>query len=62
VLPDKDILICGGRGENLRELHPLVFYAGASGLMTGNYLTTKGRTYKEDLRMIEDLGFSLRET
>jgi biotin synthase len=61
VLPDKDILICGGREENLGELHPFVFYAGASGLMTGNYLTTKGRTYRQDRKMIEDLGFSVRE-
>ena len=60
ALPDKDILICGGREENLGELHPFVFYAGASGLMTGNYLTTKGRTYKQDLKMIEDLGFAVR--
>ena len=60
ALPDKDVLVCGGREENLRELHPFVFYAGASGLMTGNYLTTKGRTYKKDLKMIEDLGFLVR--
>lgn len=60
VLPDKDILICGGREENLRELHPLVFFAGASGIMTGNYLTTTGRKAGHDLRMIEDLGFSAR--
>jgi biotin synthase len=60
VMPDKDILVCGGREENLRELHPLVFYAGASGLMTGNYLTTMGRTYQKDLKMIDDLGFSVR--
>ena len=62
VLPDKDILVCGGRETNLRELHPFVFQAGASGLMTGNYLTTKGRTFEQDLKMIEDLGLSLRQT
>ncbi len=56
VLPQKEIIICGGREANLRELHPLVFYAGASGIMTGNYLTTKGRSLDEDLQMLEDLG------
>jgi len=61
VLPDKDIIICGGRGYNLKELHPLVFYAGASGVMTGNYLTTKGRTLEEDLEMINRLEFHVRK-
>jgi biotin synthase len=60
-LPDKDILICGGREFNLRELHPMVFYAGASGIMTGNYLTTEGMTLQKDLELIERLGFETRE-
>lgn len=45
--------------ENLRELHPLIFMAGASGVMTGNYLTTKGRTLEEDVRLIKDLGLEV---
>ena len=57
ILPDKEIIICGGRVQNLKELHPLVFYAGASGIMTGNYLTTTGRTLEEDLCLLERLGF-----
>jgi biotin synthase len=61
VLPGKDILICGGRGANLKELHPMVFYAGASGIMTGNYLTTSGRALEDDLKMIEHLKFSVRK-
>ena len=56
ILPDREIIICGGRMENLRELHSLIFLAGASGLMTGNYLTTSGRSLEEDLRLIRDLG------
>jgi biotin synthase len=61
VLPGKDILICGGREANLKELHPMVFYAGASGIMTGNYLTTSGRAVEDDLKMIERLQFSVRK-
>jgi len=57
LLPEKDIIICGGRLINLKILHPLVFHAGASGIMTGNYLTTKGNQLKEDLDMIQQLGF-----
>jgi len=57
VLPDTDIIICGGRIPNLKMLHPLVFQAGANGIMTGNYLTTKGNQLQEDLDMINQLGF-----
>ncbi len=60
VLPDKDILICGGREHNLEALHPLVFQAGASGIMTGNYLTTSGRTLEKDLALLRALGLSPR--
>ncbi len=60
TLPDREIIICGGREANLKELHPLVFYAGASGIMTGNYLTTKGRSLEEDLEMLEDIGLRPR--
>ncbi|MFH1068267.1 MAG: biotin synthase BioB [Candidatus Glassbacteria bacterium] len=57
VLPDKDIVICGGREHNLRELHPLVFWAGANGILTGDYLTTRGRRTADDLALLRDLGF-----
>lgn len=56
ILPRKEILVCGGREVNLRDLQPLMFLAGANGTMLGNYLTTKGRSPEEDLRMIADLG------
>jgi len=56
ILPDKDIRICGGREVGLRDLHPLVIWAGANGIMIGNYLTTQGRDYQADLLMIDDLG------
>ncbi|MBW2038335.1 MAG: biotin synthase BioB [Deltaproteobacteria bacterium] len=55
ILPDKDIRICGGREFGLCDLHPLVFWAGANGIMIGNYLTTRGRDHRADLRMIQDL-------
>ncbi|MCB9493900.1 MAG: biotin synthase BioB [Desulfobacteraceae bacterium] len=57
VMPDKEIIICGGRKENLKELYPFVFHAGASNLMTGNYLTTSGEDLENDLRVIRELGF-----
>ena len=61
MLPAKDIVICGGREVNLRELQPLIFAAGANGMMMGNYLTTQGRDSRRDLTMLEDLGLRPRE-
>ena len=61
VLPGKDIYVCGGREQNLRDLHPLIFYAGASGIMTGDYLTTSGRTLEADLQLLSELGLAPRQ-
>jgi biotin synthase len=56
MLPDRDIKLCGGKEKNLRQLLPLAIVAGANSLMTGNYLTTDGRTSALDHEMIADLG------
>ncbi len=61
MLPAKDIIICGGRELNLRDLQCLIFAAGASGMMVGGYLTTKGREPEKDLLMLRDLGLSPRK-
>src|SRR3990172_5680072 len=58
--PAREIIVCGGREVNLRDLQSLMFAAGATGTMAGNYLTTSGRPAEEDVRMILDLGLSLR--
>lgn len=60
LLPRQDLIVCGGREYNLRELHPFIFQAGANGIMTGNYLTTTGRTPAQDRAMIADLGLHER--
>jgi biotin synthase len=59
--PAKEVIVCGGREANLRDLQSLMFAAGATGTMAGNYLTTSGRPADEDVRMIRDLGLSVRE-
>ena len=56
ILPRKEIMVAGGREVNLRDLQPLMFLAGASATMIGNYLTTTGQDPKKDLQMIRDLG------
>ncbi|MBU0971373.1 MAG: hypothetical protein KKC20_12040 [Proteobacteria bacterium] len=37
-----------------------MFHAGASGVMTGNYLTTQGASLDDDMEMITQLGFEAR--
>ncbi|MFZ2089081.1 MAG: biotin synthase BioB [Desulfobaccales bacterium] len=59
TFPDKTIIICGGRQPTLRTLSPLIFAAGANALMTGDYLTTKGRLPDDDRLMLEDLGLEV---
>ena len=56
MMPDREIRVCGGREWNLRELGSWVLLAGADGLMVGDYLTTRGRGWDDDFRMIEDAG------
>lgn len=56
ILPDKDIKLCGGKESNLRQLLPLGIVAGCNSLMTGDYLTTPGRSPDLDIEMIHDLG------
>ena len=56
MLPDKDIKLCGGKEANLRQLLPLGIVAGCNSLMTGDYLTTPGRSSELDIEMIKDLG------
>ncbi len=56
ILPRREIMIAGGRTVNLRDLQPMVFMAGASALMVGNYLTTLNQPVDKDLQMLRDLG------
>jgi biotin synthase len=49
-------MIAGGRTINLRDLQSLIFMAGASALMVGNYLTTLNQPVEKDIQMLKDLG------
>lgn len=57
ILPRTTLRICAGRDKNLGDLASWIFYAGADGMMVGNYLTTAGREPETDLEMIRALGF-----
>ncbi|HIW79598.1 MAG TPA: biotin synthase BioB [Candidatus Bilophila faecipullorum] len=57
--PAADVLVCGGRAVTFGAWQSWIFAAGANGVMTGNYLTTKGCAFAEDAEMLAVLG--LRE-
>ena len=56
ILPRQEIMVAGGRTANLRDLQSMIFMAGASALMVGNYLTTLNQPVEQDLQMLKDLG------
>ncbi len=59
MLPKAEIRIAGGR-QFLGDMQSMIFMAGASGVMIGDYLTTKGRHVEDDLQMIQDLNLQVR--
>jgi len=52
ILPRTDITICGGREITLKDFQSWIFPVGATGVMIGNYLTTRGRDITADREMI----------
>ena len=56
ILPRQEIMVAGGRTVNLRDAQSMIFLAGASALMVGNYLTTLNQPVEKDLQMLKDLG------
>ena len=59
MLPGAEIRIAGGR-QFLGDMQSMIFMAGASGAMIGNYLTTQGRSVADDLKMFADLKLTVR--
>lgn len=59
IFPETPIKVCGGRETGLRDLQPLAFLGGATGMLMGDYLTTEGRSCREDIQMVEDLGLEV---
>lgn len=55
ILPKAHLKIAGGRVLNLRDMQSWIFYAGATSLMVGDYLTTAGRKIEDDMQMLKDL-------
>ena len=60
MLPQAEIRIAGGR-QFLGDLQAMIFFAGASGVMIGDYLTTKGRQVSDDIKMLDDMKLKPRQ-
>lgn len=54
--PAREIIVCGGRLSTLGEEQSWVLASGASAIMTGNYLTTRGCGYRDDDALLAYLG------
>jgi biotin synthase len=59
IIPGALFRLCGGRVENLGELHQMAVKAGLNGVMMGNFLTTLGAEPAEDRAMFEELGLNV---
>lgn len=56
LFPDKNIMVMGGREKILGDFQSWIFFAGASGMLIGNYLITEGRSIEDDHNMLKELG------
>ena len=61
MLPKHHLMVAGGREVVLGEAASLMYMAGASATMVGNYLTTGGTPAEADLALIEKLGRTYRD-
>ncbi len=62
LLPDREVRICGGRAQTLGEFNSFIFLAGADGILSGNYLTTSGRCFEDDIRLVRRQGLEISGT
>ncbi|MEX0887410.1 MAG: biotin synthase BioB [Phycisphaeraceae bacterium] len=56
VLPDRELKVAGGREKILRDMQSWMFFAGGNSFLIGNYLTSFGRSPRDDHQMLRDLG------
>ena len=59
IMPEMDIKVAGGRETCLGDRQGLMFQAGATSCMTGDYLTTMGQGAAADKAMVARQGFEI---
>ena len=55
VNPTKMIKLCAGRETTVKDFQGLLMLSGLNAIMTGGYLTTRGREVSDDLRFLREL-------
>lgn len=55
IHPAKTIKFAAGRETRMKDFQGLLMLAGANGIITGGYLTTRGRDVSDDREFIQDL-------
>jgi biotin synthase len=56
IMPRTIIKIAGGREVHLKGDDKKILQAGANGIITGGYLTTKGNKPSDDFKMLKEIG------
>ncbi len=59
MLPAALIQVCGGREKVLGAMQARIFAAGATGMILGDYLATRGQSLDADLQMLADQGMEV---
>ncbi|PIF03417.1 MAG: biotin synthase, partial [Arcobacter sp.] len=61
IIPNaKKIMVAGGRELMFKEEQYKIFEKGANAFVIGDYLTTAGKTPKDDIDALEKLGFKIK--
>jgi biotin synthase len=55
-LPDKTLRFAGGRENALGQDEYLGYIAGINAMLAGNYLTTPGKTFEQEMLNLEKVG------
>lgn len=58
ALPQTVVMVAGGREFILKERQYEIFEAGATAIVIGDYLTTKGEEPSQDLIKLKEMGFT----
>ncbi len=62
ALPDKRIMVAGGREITFKDRQGEIFKAGANAIVVGDYLTTEGNAPNKDIVMLASLGLKIAQS
>lgn len=60
ILPDKSLKFAGGREKAMGSDEYMGYTAGINAMLVGNYLTTSGKSFKQEMQNLEAVGFVVK--